>query len=69
MEILKKCPFCGENPDTSHIHLLWVEETQSFALMHSCHDLSGEFVGSVLIHGKTAEEVFQRWNDRIEEEG
>ena len=64
MEVLEKCPFCGEVPDTSHGNFLWVEANKQFALTHAC-EKDGELVCSVMIHGKTAEEVFQRWNDRI----
>lgn len=68
MGLLKKCPFCGEVPDTAHCSFLWVEANNHFFLTHDCVK-DGEFVGTVTIHGKTAEEVFQRWNDRIEEKG
>jgi hypothetical protein len=65
MEVLKKCPFCGETPNTSWPFLMWQEENGVWVLSHNCHDDSGEMIGSVTVYGKTAEEVFKRWNDRI----
>lgn len=68
MGLLEKCPFCGKEVDTSYPHFLWVEANQGFSLSHACYD-GDEHIASITIFGKTAEEVFQRWNDRIEEKG
>ena len=66
MGLLEKCPFCGEVPDTSHPMFMWCEATSSWVLNHYCQK-DGEATGSIMVCGKTAEEVFERWNDRIKE--
>jgi len=65
MEVLKKCPLCGEAVNTSWPFLMWQEVNGEWVLSHNCHDGNGDLIGSVTVYGKTAEEVFQRWNDRI----
>lgn len=57
---MRKCPFCGKEPDMGFPWLMYLDEIEKWSLQHLCNEGI-----AVFITADTKEELFELWEHGV----